>query len=194
MLENYLVRKNYSLKVKITVKTIVSLIIIVLALVLPQITHAFFGSRGGILLLPMYLPIILGGCLLGFRYGLVLGVISPLISFGFTSIFQNPMPALNRLPFMMIELMAIGFVSGLFSNKINKNKNYAFVAVITSLLVGRLAFLISIAIFGNLVNLPLTLIVSQIETGLVGLTIQSLVLPFIIVFINYLLSKSKENE
>ena len=143
MLENYLVRKNYSLKVKITVKTIVSLIIIVLALVLPQITHAFFGSRGGILLLPMYLPIILGGCLLGFRYGLVLGVISPLISFGFTSIFQNPMPALNRLPFMMIELMAIGFVSGLFSNKINKNKNYAFVAVITSLLVGRLAFLFS---------------------------------------------------
>lgn len=41
MLENYLVSKNYSLKVKITVKTIVSLIIIVLALVLPQITHAF---------------------------------------------------------------------------------------------------------------------------------------------------------
>ena len=194
MLENYLVSKNYSLKVKITVKTIVSLIIIVLTLVLPQITHAFFGSRGGILLLPMYLPIILGGCLLGFRYGLVLGVISPLISFGFTSIFQNPMPALNRLPFMMVELMVIGFVSGLFSNKINKNKNYAFVAVITSLLVGRLAFLISIAIFGNLVNLPLTLIVSQIETGLVGLTIQSLFLPFIIVFINYLLNKSKENE
>ena len=194
MLENYLVSKNYSLKVKITVKTIASLIIIVLALVLPQITHAFFGSRGGILLLPMYLPIILGGCLLGFRYGLVLGVFSPLISFGFTSIFQNPMPALNRLPFMMFELMVIGFVSGLFSNKINKNKNYAFVAVITSLLVGRLAFLISIAIFGNLVNLPLTLIVSQIETGLVGLTIQSLALPFIIVFINYLLNKSKENE
>ena len=194
MLENYLVSKNYSLKLKITVKTIVSLIIIVLALVLPQITHAFFGSRGGILLLPMYLPIILGGCLLGFRYGLVLGVISPLISFGFTSIFQNPMPALNRLPFMMIELMVIGFVSGLFLNKINKNKNYAFVTVITSLLVGRLAFLISIDIFGNLVNLPLTLIISQIETGLVGLTIQSLVLPFIIVFINYLLNKSKENE
>ena len=194
MLENYLVSKNYSLKLKITVKTIVSLIIIVLALVLPQITHAFFGSRGGILLLPMYLPIILGGCLLGFRYGLVLGVISPLISFGFTSIFQNPMPALNRLPFMMIELMVIGFVSGLFSNKINKNKNYAFVVVITSLIVGRLAFLISIAIFGNLVNLPLTLIVSQIETGLVGLTIQALGLPFIIVFINYLLNKSKENE
>ena len=194
MLENYLVSKNYSLKLKITVKTIVSLIIIVLALVLPQITHAFFGSRGGILLLPMYLPIILGGCLLGFRYGLVLGVISPLISFGFTSIFQNPMPALNRLPFMMFELMVIGFVSGLFSNKINKNKNYAFVAVITSLLIGRLAFLICIAIFGNLVNLPLTLIVSQIETGLVGLTIQSLALPFIIVFINYLLNKSKENE
>ena len=194
MLENYLVSKNYSLKVKITVKTIVSLIIIVLSLVLPQITHAFFGSMGGILLLPMYLPIILGGCLLGFRYGLVLGVISPLISFGFTSIFQNPMPALNRLPFMMIELMVIGFVSGLFSNKINKNKNYAFVAVITSLFVGRLSFLISIAIFGNLVNLPLSLIVSQIETGLVGLTIQSLALPFIIVFINYLLNKSKENE
>ncbi len=194
MLENYLVSKNYSLKLKITVKTIVSLIIIVLALVLPQITHAFFESRGGILLLPMYLPIILCGCLLGFRYGLVLGAISPLISFGFTSFFQNPMPALNRLPFMMFELMVIGFVSGLFSNKINKNKNYAFVAVITSLLIGRLAFLISIAIFGNLVNLPLTLIVSQIETGLVGLTIQSLALPFIIVFINYLLNKSKENE
>ena len=66
----------------------------------------------------MYLPIILGGCLLGFRYGLVLGVISPLISFWFTSIFQNPMPALNRLPFMMI-----GTTLNSIIDEINKSQN-----------------------------------------------------------------------
>ena len=65
MLENALTKKGYSLKLKITIKSLVSLGIIALAVALPQIVHAILGAPGGVQWLPMYLPVLLGGCLLG---------------------------------------------------------------------------------------------------------------------------------
>lgn len=65
MIENALVRNNASLKIKITVKALISAGIIALAVILPQLAHLTFGQSAGIMLLPMYLPYGNGGC----RYG-----------------------------------------------------------------------------------------------------------------------------
>lgn len=70
MLENALVRRNCSLRVKITVKTLVSAGIVVLAVLLPQLVHLAAGQAGGVRWLPMYLPVLLGGCLLGWGWGI----------------------------------------------------------------------------------------------------------------------------
>ena len=65
MLESVLARRGASLKVKITVKSLVALGVVALAVLLPQLVHLAAGASGGVRLLPMYLPVLLGGCLLG---------------------------------------------------------------------------------------------------------------------------------
>ena len=67
MIETALTKKQASLRTKITVKSLVSLSIVVLAVALPQLAHLAVGARAGIMLLPMYLPVLLGGCILGWR-------------------------------------------------------------------------------------------------------------------------------
>ena len=47
MLETALVKRNCSLRVKITVKTLVSAGIVVLAVLLPQLVHLAAGQAGG---------------------------------------------------------------------------------------------------------------------------------------------------
>ena len=61
MLENVLKTRNLSLKAKITLKFIVAVSVVAMAVVLPQIVHAAAGSEGGAAWLPMYLPVLLGG-------------------------------------------------------------------------------------------------------------------------------------
>ena len=63
MLENVLVRRNCSFKIKVTVKSFVSIGIVALAVILPQLVHLAAGQAGGVKWLPMYLPVLLGGCL-----------------------------------------------------------------------------------------------------------------------------------
>ena len=53
MIENVLVRKNLSFKLKIAVKTIISAGIVALAVILPQLVHLAYGQAGGVQWLPM---------------------------------------------------------------------------------------------------------------------------------------------
>ena len=96
MLESVLARRGASLKVKITVKSLVALGVVALAVLLPQLVHLAAGASGGVRLLPMYLPVLLGGCLLGTWWGLGVGLASPLASFALTSAFGEAMPAAAR--------------------------------------------------------------------------------------------------
>lgn len=117
MIENVLERKQASLQIKITVKALIAMGIAALAVILAQIAHLAVGAQAGVLLLPMYLPVLLGGCLLGYRWGLAVGMVSPLLSYLITSSLGTPMPALARLPFMMAELAVFAAVAGLFSER-----------------------------------------------------------------------------
>ncbi len=63
MIENILVRKNVSLKLKITVKSLISVGIVALAVILPQLVHLAAGQAGGVQWLPMYLPVLIGSML-----------------------------------------------------------------------------------------------------------------------------------
>ena len=137
MLENVLARRNASLKIRITVKSLVSVGIVALAVLLPQFVHLVLGQAGGMQWLPMYLPVLLGGCLLGTWWGLGVGIASPLVSFAITSAMGNAMPAAARLPFMAAELAVFAAVSGLFSRKISENGWMAFPAVLLAAVCGR---------------------------------------------------------
>ncbi|MBQ7744109.1 MAG: hypothetical protein IJT85_00870 [Ruminococcus sp.] len=191
MLENVLTKNNAASKTKITCKTLVSIGLIALAVVLPQLVHLALGQPGGVQLLPMYLPVLIGGCLLGWRWAMFVGVLSPLASFALTSLMGNPMPVLARLPFMMAELAVFVVVSGLFSNKIYKNGLWAFPAVLAAQLAGRAAFLGLAFVFQSVAPFTAEMIWSQILAGWLGLAIQLIAVPLIVIGLRAILVKEK---
>ena len=192
MLENALVRRNCSLRVKITVKTLVSAGIVVLAVLLPQLVHLAAGQAGGVRWLPMYLPVLLGGCLLGWGWGLGVGLLSPLVSFALTSAWGAPMPALARLPFMMAELAVFAAVSGLFSDKIARNGWMAFPAVLLAAVSGRAFFLLLAVLFQSVAPFTPALVWSQIVEGLLALVLQAVLVPFLVMGLRALLLRDKK--
>ena len=193
MIENVLVRKNLSLKVKITVKGLISAGIVALAVILPQLVHLIAGQPGGVQWLPMYLPVLLGGCLLGWTWGLGVGIASPVVSFLITLAFGNPMPALARLPFMMAELAVFAAVSGLFSKKVAANCWIAFPAVLLAQVSGRAVFMLLVLIFQSVTPFTPQMIWGQIQTGLLGLVLQAVIVPFMVMGLKLLLDRDKND-
>lgn len=193
MLENVLTRKNYSLKIKITIKSLVSAGLVALAVVLPQVLHVALGQTGGVQWLPMYLPVLLGGCLLGAAWGLGIGIASPIVSFLITLAFGNPMPALARLPFMIAELAVFAAISGLFAKKIAENGWLAFPAVLLAQVAGRTVFMLLVLVFQSVTPFTPALIWSQIQTGLLGMVLQAVIVPFAVMGLKKLMDRDNND-
>ncbi len=194
MLDNVLTLKNVTSKKKITCKALVSAGLIALAVILPQTVHLAMGQPGGVLLLPMYLPVLIGGCLLGSKWAITVGALSPIVSFAITSLAGEPMPALPRLPFMVLELTVFAVIAGLFSKKIYENGLWAFAAVIAAQLCGRAVFLAAAAICQSIAPFTPQMIWQQIVTGVPGLLIQAVLVPLIIIGLRAILLKDSKDE
>ncbi len=192
MLQNVLVQRQSTVQKRVTLSAVLSVGLIALAVILPQIVHLALGQPGGVQLLPMYLPVLLGGCLLGWKWALTVGILSPVVSFAITSLIGEAMPAIPRLPFMMAELAVFALVSGLFSKKIYENGLWAFPAVILAQLVGRVVFLGMVAIFQSVAPFTVEMIWGQICAGWIGLLIQAVLVPIIIITIRALLVKDND--
>lgn len=195
MLDAILTRRNVSFKFKVTVKMLVSVGVIALAVILPQLVHLALGAPGGVTWLPMYLPVLIGGCLLGWKWGLGVGVLSPIVSFLITLAFGNPMPAAVRLPYMIVELAVFAAVSGAFSKKIAQNSWMAFPAVLLAAVAGRTVFITIVAIFQTVSPLTVSVVWAQIQTGMLALVLQAVLVPAIVMGLSFLLNREKkENE
>ena len=97
------------------------------------------------------------------------------------------MPALTRLPYMVAELAVFAAVSGAFAKKIAENGWMAFPAVLLAQVCGRLTFLALAAIFGSVSPLSAAVVWSQIQSGLLGMVLQAVLVPFIVMGIRILL-------
>ena len=192
MLQNVMAKRNATTRNKITLNAVLSAGLIALAVILPQLVHIALGQPGGVQLLPMYLPVLIGGCLLGWKPALAVGVLSPVVSFALTSLTGSAMPALPRLPFMMAELAVFALVSGLFSKKIYENGLWAFPAVIIAQLTGRAVFLGLVAVFQSVAPFSVPLIWAQIRAGWMGLLIQAVLVPLLIVALRAVLVKNDD--
>lgn len=91
------------------------------------------------------------------------------------------MPIAARLPFMMAELAVFAVISGLFTKKIAGNGLWAFPAVILAQAVGRGVFLGLIALTQSMTNFTVPMIWQQIQTGFIGLAVQAVLVPAIII-------------
>lgn len=182
--------KNKALSVKLTVKGVVSAILIVLSVGIPQIAHIAGGAQAGAQWMPMYAPVLLAGCLLGWQWGLGVGALAPICSFAFTTLaLNNAMPALERLPYMILELAVFGVVTGLFAKYIRKNFAMAFPAVLCAETAGRAVY----AIYSAAAGKSFAYIMNSIENSLPGLFLYAIAVPVIVIALAAIL-KRKENE
>lgn len=194
MTESMLLKKSDYLKESITIQTVIAAGLVALAVLLPLAVHSFLGAEGGMRWLPMYLPVLLGGCILGWKWGIGIGALSPLVSFAITALFGNAMPALSRIPYMLVELCVFALVAGAFSKKIVKNIWFALPAVVLAQVCGRGAFLVSSAIFQGVSSLSFVQAWTQVQTGISGILLQVVFVPAFLVVVRKVFSGEGEER
>ena len=116
------------------VKMILSALFLAIAYVLPFFTGQI--PEVGSMLCPLHIPILLCGFICGWRYGLIVGFIAPLLrtlTLGMPPLFPTALC-------MSFELATYGVVSGLLFVILPKNKIYIYVSLIISMLVGRIVW------------------------------------------------------
>ncbi len=163
-------------------KTLAAVLAVIAAVALPQLVHLVghvsgLGSALGETFLPMHLAIFLVGYFAGPWAGLAAGALSPAVSFGLTSLWNDPMPAAAMLPFMMIELAVYGLTTGLFSQYLAKVPTLValFAAQVAGRAVRALALTIGVYAFGSPVNI--SVIWTSLLPGLPGLILQWVIVP-----------------
>ena len=180
MIDGILAKRNASTKACLTVKILISLAVIAMAVAFPQIVHMATGAAGGVKWLPMYLPVIIGACVLGAKWGVAAAILSPISSFLLTSAFSSPMPAAARLPFMVAELAVMALIAGAFSSLIVKNAAWSIAATAASLVIGRTFFMLLVVIFQSITPFSPAVIMGQIITGIPGLIANLAIVPIVV--------------
>lgn len=185
------VLKKLSVPARISVKGAIAVVLAALAVMLPQLTHILGGAQAGAIWMPMYLPVVLAGCLLGWHWGLLVGVLSPVISFGFTTLaLDSAMPALERLPYMTLELAAFGAVSGAFAGLMRKNALFAFPAVLSAQVAGRAIYVVYNLIAGK----SFASLMTSVQTGLAGLYAQLIIAPLVAIAIFAIVKRAEGKQ
>ncbi len=192
MVESVLLSKKVSFRAKMGIKTLISVLLIAAAVGLPMIVHFISGAPGGARWLPMYLPVLLGGCLLGAKWGFAVGAFSPIVSYLITTALGSSMPALERLPFMIAELAVLAWISGLWSRKIAQHSAWSFPAVASSFVIGRSVFLALVYLFRGVSTLSPGMIWTQVRSGMAGAAIQCVLVPAIVIGISLAFTKREK--
>lgn len=141
-----------------------------LAVILPAVIHVFAGINGGRLFLPMHFFIFLAALLLGWRAGLAVGILTPLISFALTG-----MPMADVLPLVAIETALYGILTGYFHQ--NRKWNVWF-SLLGAMILGRVILLATIAMLPIKISAA-SYVFSALEAGLIGIAIQLILIPLI---------------
>ena len=155
-----------------------------LGALLPQAFHVF-GNLPATVFLPMHIPAMAAGFLLGPLAGLITGIFSPLLS---CLITVGTMPIPIKMPFMMFEIGTYGVVCGVLYRLFARFRLPVLVKSVFTVLGAQIA--------GRLVNLLCTLFavkilsittkpvslaaaIASIGTGVPGIVIQLVFLPML---------------
>jgi len=146
-----------------------------MAVLLPIAFHSF--GAGGRVFLPMHIPVLLAGFLVGPLGGLIVGILAPGLSYLLTG-----MPPTYAVPLMSTELPIYGLVAGITYQRLRLN---IYLALLIAMVFGRIMFGLSLFILGAFIDLPYTATAffsagGAIVTGLPGIAIQIVFIPIIV--------------
>jgi hypothetical protein len=159
--------------IKLTSKDItLTALFITLGVTLPLVFHQM--ALAGRVFSPMHIPVFLAGILVGPVSGLIVGLVSPGMSFLLTG-----MPPPYAVPLMSLELPVYGVAIGMLIRVIK----FPILSLLAAMILGRLAFALGLLIFGLFLSLPYgpeAFIKVSVITGLPGIAIQLILIPLLI--------------
>lgn len=122
-------------------KSVLTAAFIAMCVVLPM---AFHSVGLGSTFAPMHIPVLMCGLVCGGGYGLLCGLVGPLLSSVLTG-----MPGAAILPSMVPELMTYGLITGLLMKHVRTGKLYAdlYISLGAAMLIGRAVAGIAKALF-----------------------------------------------
>lgn len=168
-------------------KITLSAIFLALAFVLPFLTGQI--PEIGSMLCPMHIPVILCGFICGWKYGLIVGLVAPILR----SLSLGMPPMFPTALCMSLELATYGLVSGFLHQLFPKKIPFIYVALIISMLCGRIIW--GIAMFCcmglNLEKFGLTSFwLGGFVNAIPGIIVQIVIIPIIIMVYSKLKKQS----
>jgi len=163
-----------------TRRYVITAMCITLCCVVPMVLH--FIPWAGSTVMPMHVPVLLAGLILGWYFGLLTGLFGPLLSS-----FTTGMPLMAYVPHMMVELAVYGAVAGFLIRFMRTKNLYAniYASLIPAMILGRIAGGVVRMIFFAPALADTTIIAwwlsSYFITSIPGIVIQLILIPAVIV-------------
>lgn len=148
-------------------------LLIAIGVLLPQAFH-MFGQEAGMVFLPIQLPVLIAGLLLGPYYGGMVGFLVTVLSSLLTG-----MPPIPKVYFMIFELTAYGAVIGLLKKRFS-----IFISLLGAMAAGRILYGITLMLGVQLFQIQAPFANGAafwggIITGIPGMAIQLLIVPLL---------------
>ncbi len=146
-------------------------VLIAAGVLLPMLFHAVGGA--GSIFLPMHIPVLMAGLLLGPATGAIVGVLTPVCS----ALLTGMPPLFPTLLVMIPELAAYGWLSG----RLRPEKGLLF-AMLAAMLAGRLVAGLMVWLLAQFFALPWTpwaYLTMALVKGAPGIIVQLLFIPVV---------------
>jgi len=122
----------------------------------------------------MHIPVLLAGLSIGAYPALVIGLTAPFLSHLLTA-----MPPAYAVPLMTMELPIYGITAALTYRKLKLN---IYVALLISMIIGRLVFALGLLLLGLFISLPygpaeFFALGGAVVAGIPGVIVQLIVIP-----------------
>ena len=160
-----------------TKKLVISALLLALALVLPFLTGQI--PEVGNMLLPMHLPVLLAGFVVGGPSAMAVGAVAPLLR----SIIWGMPPLFPKAIGMAFELAAYGMVSGTVYSMSRKDSKSVFAALTAAMIAGRIVWgVVTFALYGIMGN-TFTIAIFMAEAffnAVPGIIVQLILIPALV--------------
>lgn len=142
-----------------------------IGIALPRIFHILAGSSAGATFLPMHIAVLIAALTFGALSASVVAGSSVIVSYLLTG-----MPALARMPYMLIELVIYAILLSILNKKFN-----SYISLIATIILGRVLYAGVLFVAINVLGFQTygISVIQSIQAGLPGIAIQLACVPFI---------------
>lgn len=146
-----------------------------LCVVLPMAFHVI--PNAGSVMLPMHIPVLLCGIMCGWPFGLICGVLGPILSS-----LATGMPPAAMVPAMALECAAYGCVGGLMMRFVRTKSTVAdlYISLLTAMLIGRVIYGFAKSWIFSPGTAPFAWVTTSLIAGIPGIAIQLVLIPILV--------------